>query len=64
MFKATDENDLEWRGRKVALAMGEEDIIPEMVGYEECAPSKLAIHLAKFANRLANKVKYIRTAMM
>jgi len=36
LFKAIDENDRDWWGRKVALAMREEDIIPEVEGYEEC----------------------------
>ncbi|KAG9231922.1 hypothetical protein BJ875DRAFT_468218 [Amylocarpus encephaloides] len=86
LFKAIDDNGKEWWGRKVALASGIRDMMPDIEGYEECwvkgifhclfchgyeernsasagvlaiddcASAPLALHLARFANRLAEKV--------
>ncbi|KAK0117786.1 hypothetical protein ONS95_012112 [Cadophora gregata] len=86
LFKATDETGKEWWGRKVVIATGIKDIMPEIEGYEECwgtgifhclfchgyeergsksagvlaiddcAPAGAALHMARYANRLAEKV--------
>ncbi|EHL01060.1 hypothetical protein M7I_2980 [Glarea lozoyensis 74030] len=72
LFKAVDEHGTEWWGRKVALATGIKDVMPEIAGYDECwahsiasvgvlamddcSPAPMALHLARFANRLAEKV--------
>lgn len=36
LFKATDKTGKEWWGRKVVLATGIRDIMPDIVGYEQC----------------------------
>jgi len=36
LFKAVDVNGKEWWGRKVVLATGIKDIMPEIEGYESC----------------------------
>ena len=36
LFKAVDDNGKEWWGRKVALATGWKDIMPDIEGYEDC----------------------------
>lgn len=36
LFKATDTNGDVWWGRKVALCMGVQDLMPDIEGYEEC----------------------------
>ncbi|KAH6664520.1 hypothetical protein B0J14DRAFT_552007 [Halenospora varia] len=73
LFMATDVNGKEWWGRKIVLASGIRDVMPDIEGYEECwycrgslsagvlaiddcAPSPIAVHLARFALRLADKV--------
>ncbi|KAH7323794.1 putative pyridine nucleotide-disulfide oxidoreductase [Rhexocercosporidium sp. MPI-PUGE-AT-0058] len=86
LFKATDEIGKEWWGRKVVLATGIKDIMPNIKGYDECwgsaifhclfchgyeergastagvlamddcAPAPAALHMARFANRLVQKV--------
>ncbi|KAH8656714.1 hypothetical protein BGZ60DRAFT_384631 [Tricladium varicosporioides] len=86
LFKATDADGKEWWGRKVVLASGIRDVMPDIEGYEECwvdgifhclfchgyeergsasagvlaiddcAPVHVALHLARFALRLAGKV--------
>jgi thioredoxin reductase len=35
-FEATDANGRKWRGRKVILASGVEEIFPDIPGYEDC----------------------------
>ncbi|KAH9204018.1 hypothetical protein DL95DRAFT_320215 [Leptodontidium sp. 2 PMI_412] len=73
LFKAINETGKEWWGRKVVLATGIKDIMPDIEGYEECwgnrgaesagvlaiddcAPAAFALHMARYANRLAEKV--------
>ncbi|KAF4617078.1 hypothetical protein G7Y89_g15070 [Cudoniella acicularis] len=86
LFRAVDESGKEWWGRKVVLATGIRDVMPDIEGYEECwikgifhclfchgfeergsasagvlaiddcAPANLALHLGRFALRLADKV--------
>ncbi|KAL2062871.1 hypothetical protein VTL71DRAFT_5943 [Oculimacula yallundae] len=86
LFKAIDERENEWWGRKVVLATGIKDIMPNIDGYEkcwgsaifhclfchgyeergapsagvlaldDCSPAPIALHFARFANRLAEKV--------
>lgn len=36
IFKAVDENGTEWWGRRVALASGIQDIMPDIGGYKDC----------------------------
>ena len=36
LFLATDENGEEWWGRKVILATGITDVMPDIEGYEQC----------------------------
>jgi thioredoxin reductase len=35
-FEATDGNERTWRGKKVILAQGVQDLFPEIEGYAEC----------------------------
>ena len=36
LFKAVDEKEKEWWGRKVVLATGITDLMPDIPGYEDC----------------------------
>jgi thioredoxin reductase len=36
LFRAVDETGKEWWGRKVALATGIKDLMPDIEGYEDC----------------------------
>ncbi|TVY80806.1 Thioredoxin reductase gliT [Lachnellula suecica] len=86
LFKAVDVEGKEWWGRKVVLATGIRDIMPEIEGYadcwakgifhclfchgyeerggpsagvfaiDDCAAPPIAVHLARFALRLADDV--------